>query len=367
MTVNGDRVKQARELNCFTQTSLARVIGVKQSTIAQIENGLIQPGELVEQGISFQTGFPLQFFRRPPAPDFPLGTLLFRAKASIPAKARNEARQLARTVFEEFRYLRQFVTSITLTLPRVQDDPKKAAQLTRSALGLSPDTPVANLTRAAERAGVIVLALPKPLENRDAFSAWVDDDGLLPVVVLSRMDVGDRLRWSLAHEIGHLVLHHSIQAESQQLEDEANIFAAELLLPESSMRQEMLRPITLTSLLRLKPRWKVSVQALVRRAKDLGYVTQRQYRYLMQQVGSKGWRTREPLPIEPEKPRAFRKMAELVYGNPNSYKQLANAISHPAAFVRATLEAHDGKIALHQEGEPKGVVLSFADGAEKRA
>jgi Zn-dependent peptidase ImmA (M78 family) len=359
--VNGDRVKQARELNRLTQKSLADSIGLKQSAIAQIESGRVQPSEHALQGIAFQTAFPLQFFRQPDAVEFPLGTLLFRAKAEMSARERNEARQLARTVYEEFSYLRHFVRKSQMTLPRVDESPSRAATITRSSLGLSPDSPIGNLIRSVERAGVVVIALPKELKNRDAFSAWVADSELIPVVVLSKTNVGDRLRFSIAHEIGHLVLHHSIKADSRQLERESDQFAAELLLPEEAMKREMLRPITITSLASLKPRWKVSIQTLARRAFDLGYITERQYRYLMQQISRRGWRTREPFPVESEKPRAFRKMAELVYGNPNSYKQLASAISHPASLVRATLEAHEGKVALSQDTTGRGEIRIMAD------
>jgi Zn-dependent peptidase ImmA (M78 family)/DNA-binding XRE family transcriptional regulator len=358
--VNGDRVRQARELNRLSQSALACAINIKQPAIAQIESGKTQPTDTVLQGIAFQTGFPLQFFRLPTAIDFPLGTLLFRAKASIAAIDRDEARQLARTVYEEFVYLQSFTSKIPLRLPVVDDSPKKAATLARSSFGLSPDTPIANLVRTAERAGIVILALPKSLEKRDAFSAWVDSDDHTPVVVLSKNDAGDRLRFSLAHEIGHLVLHRSIKTEAKQIEREADEFAAELLLPEEAMKREMLQPITLTSLSKLKPTWKVSIQALIRRARDLDYITDRRYRYLMQQLAAKGWRLHEPSPIEPEKPRAFRKMAELVYGNPNSYRQLASALSHPASFVRATLEAHAGRMALPKPTGP-ATVQNIAD------
>jgi len=71
--VNGDRVKQARELRAWTLDDLASRVGVKASAISQIESGLTQPTPAHLQAIALQTGFPPAFFRQPTVVDFPLG------------------------------------------------------------------------------------------------------------------------------------------------------------------------------------------------------------------------------------------------------------------------------------------------------
>jgi len=75
-------------------------------------------------------------------------------------------------------------------------------------------------------------------------------------------------------------------------------------------------PVTLATVAKLKPRWRVSIQALIRRARDLAIISDRQYHYLFQQLSARGWRKREPaqFDVAAEKPRAFRKMAEVLYG-----------------------------------------------------
>src|SRR5262245_21838168 len=134
----------------------------------------------------------------------------------------------------------------------------------------------------------------------------------------------ERLRFSIAHEVGHLVLKHIGKYRPEE-ERAAYQFAAELSMPRHAMRTEIVSPVTLSAIASLKPRWRVSIQALVRRAFDLSIISDRQYRYLFEQIGSKGWRTREPsnLDVPPEKPRSLRQMAELVYGNPIHYEKLA--------------------------------------------
>jgi hypothetical protein len=102
-------------------------------------------------------------------------------------------------------------------------------------------------------------------------------------------------------------------------EQEANQFAGELLVPAEAALREIVPPVTLTTLADLKLRWGVSLQALVHRARDLGIITQRQYAYLFEQIGARGWRLREPphLDIPVEKPRLVRKMAEELYPAPD--------------------------------------------------
>jgi Zn-dependent peptidase ImmA (M78 family) len=118
-------------------------------------------------------------------------------------------------------------------------------------------------------------------------------------------------------------------------------------MPEVAMRREIIAPVTLSSLVDLKKRWKVSIQALIHRAYDLGIVTERQYRYLFEQLSAAGWRKDEPGKLPVERPRAFRKMAELLYSDPINhqidYQKLANDINLTAQFVKQVMEVHLGK------------------------
>ena len=143
-----------------------------------------------------------------------------------------------------------------------------------------------------------------------------------------------------ARELGHLVLHQNPQGAPHALERQADAFAEAFLLPEGAMRKALVPPITLTTLADLKARWGVSLQALIRRALTLECVTPSQYRSLSAQLGARGWRTREPVAVPVERPRALRQLAELLYGVPIAYPALAHATGLDPAFVRELLEAH---------------------------
>lgn len=363
--INGEKIRQAREMRAWTQTSLAEKVNVSQSHIAQVESGYIQPSQEVLESIALQTGFPPAFFRQENSTSFPEGSLLFRARRSITATQRAQAHQYAKTIFEAVEKLTEDLEVVPVVLPKDTEEPKAAAQDTRAALGLSPDTPIPNLIRAVERAGVFVIALPVALEKRDAYALWAGDRGQQPVIVVAGETPGDRLRFSVAHELGHLVLHREYRGSEKEMDKEADQFASELLLPEEPIRHELIPPITLTGVAQLKPRWKVSIQALIKRARDLDIITERQYKYLFQKLSKRGWRTEEPpnLAVPVEKPRAIRQMAELIYGEPINYRQMAEDTKLTEQFLREIMEAHSGpggKQSVPKQPRPEGRVVSLS-------
>jgi Zn-dependent peptidase ImmA (M78 family)/transcriptional regulator with XRE-family HTH domain len=359
--ISGDRVRQIRELRGYTQTELARRVGVRQSAIAQVESGLLVPSEATLHAIALQLGFPLTFFQQGPAPEFPLGSLMFRALRSTSARDRAQARRYGETVYEAAMRLADHVTEAhSGDLPQMKDavPPVRAAEVTRATLGMSRDDPISHVINVIERAGVLVLGLPVALKKRDAFSAWMTtkEGARRAVIAIAEGVPGDRLRFSAAHELGHVVMHTTIRKGFTDLEREANRFAAELLLPHEALRAEIRSPVTLASLAPLKARWGVSIQTLIIRARDLEAINERQYRYLFEQIGLRGWRTQEPGDIAIEKPRALRKMAELLYGVPIDTKQLASDLKLPLPLVRAILDAYAGKGELPRKPRPNNVV-----------
>jgi Zn-dependent peptidase ImmA (M78 family)/transcriptional regulator with XRE-family HTH domain len=334
------RLRQARELRGLTQTALARQVGVHPSAIAQLETGRIQPSPAVLDALGRATGFPVAFFTRPSGPALPLGSLRFRARAAMTVRQRRQAWGYVQTLYELMASMAAQTEYPAPRLPRLAGDPVPAARLTREALGLPPDRPIGPLIRTLEHHGVWVLAIPVSLPRRDACSAWAGGGGATPVIVVGATPAGDRRRFSVAHEVGHLVLHHIPEGTPHALEQQADAFAEAFLLPEAAMREALVPPITLTTLADLKTRWGVSLQALIRRAHTLDLLTPSQYRSLSAQLGARGWRTQEPITVPVERPRALRQLAELLYGRPLETPRLADALSLDPAFVQDLLDAH---------------------------
>lgn len=288
-------------------------------------------------------GFPVAFFSTPILVHFPNEEMMFRARASMARREAVAGCRYAEIVYELMvRVLESYVEPLHLCLQKLADSPVLAAQKTRRLTGLAPDQPISHLVHTVEKSGVLVLALPMEFEKIDAFSARVGEPRR-PVIAVCRITTGDRVRWTVTHELAHVVLHSEriqLRAEDHR---EADQFAAEFLLPEVAMRQELTAPVTLSSVAVLKPKWGVSMQALVRRAFSLSIISERQYKHLFEEIGANGWRVREPknLDIPVEKPRALRQIAEIAYGHPINYARLAAESQLTVEMVKQIMAGYD--------------------------
>lgn len=348
----GERLKQARELAGMTQEALAEIVGVEQTTIARVERDALAPRDELVDLLATATRFPREFFDLPVEKDFPFGSLTYRKYAKTKAEYKKLSHRLAQQAFELSELFATKMKPINVGLPRALDeDPISAARIVRSALGADPTSPIKNLMQRIEKIGVRVFKLPVEIPDLDAFSIVVE--GRTPVIVLNPTRHGDRQNFSLAHELGHLVLHFPLNGGQEDIESEANRFAGELLMPEEAMRAELVSPVTLSLLAELKTRWRVSIAALLQRAKELDIVTERQHKYLRMQLAKRDWLRQEPVPIPAEDPRVLRKMAEVAYGAHPNVRRIARAASRPPFLVAQLLD-----IAVAPDGE-KGKLLGF--------
>ena len=319
--IYGERIRQAREFKGLSQTQLASIVGIRQSTISEIEYNEISPSEYVLMNIAEQTGFLPSFFELEPDDNLAIGSLNFRARTSTTAREETRVYQYANLLYQQLKRICLDTAMPQNRLPQLSNTPiKQAVRITRDELNLTPNEPIKKLLRTAENSGVIILNLPRNVPKVDAFSTWAKLDEERPIVALLAGRPMDRIRFSVSHEIAHLVLHKSLRTLSLKLvENEANEFASEFLLPEYAMREEMKSPITLTLLAKLKLRWGVSIQALIMRAYNLGIITQRQERYLFTQISSQGWNKREPVELIVELPHFVRGVIESKYHTREDY------------------------------------------------
>lgn len=342
----GERIRQAREIRGWTQEQLASETKRHKSLIAQVEAGFRWPSDDIIEAVAFATKLPLAFFNDEPHAEFPISEVLFRAPRSIKRRDILDAVRYAEHVFSIQTKIATKLKEIPCRVPEINAHPAEAARLTKESLGLQIDAPMTALLRPLERAGVSFIVISQ-LKTGDGFSVCVTSPTgrLCPVIAYAiNGESADRTRLSIAHELGHLVMHRSfLRKPHPEVEEEAFSFAAEWLMPEVAMRRDIREPVTLTSLAKLKPTWGVSIASLVRRAFDLKLITQRQYHYLFHQLGGLGWKTREPesLDVPLEKPRLLRKMAELVYGNPIDFAGLAADTHISAQELRRILANYE--------------------------
>ena len=301
MSSLGEVIITGRVAAGMTQEELASAIGVTQAAMSRYENELREPEPDAVERIADALGVTTRFLERASRPAAALAVdahMRRRATAKPTVWRRMEAQLNMLRMHSDF--LREEVAlAASLTMPGFDPfttDPADAARMTRSQWQM-PSGPARSMVRWIEAAGSVVLMTDLGNQRVDGLSQWTADH---PVIVVNSANPTDRVRWTLAHEVGHLVLHR--EDTTDDMERQADAFAAEFLMPELLIRPELAN-LTLGKAVDLKRQWGVSVAALIQRAHQLGVLTDARRASLFKQLSARGWRVREPASdeIAPEK------------------------------------------------------------------
>lgn len=343
--LTGERIRSVRHLFGISQIELADAAGVSQSLISQVENGTREASEELVQAVAQATATPRSFFDIMP-PDIPFGTLRFRKLAS----ARQTDTKRVKVFFDEaFRVVSELMESASYPIPHLPvatgdvslDEIEELAEGTREALQLDTDDPIKHLTRACERAGIAIVPITLPNADDDenetighfGVSCWPSRDEPALIGYFSG-GPGDRHRYTIAHELAHLVLHANRRVIKDP-ETEANLFAGALLIPESRAREIFSAPVTLSDLWTLKARWGVSGQALIMRGAKLGLIDERRKVSLFKQLSARGWRKTEPVTVHREEPTLVWRLLGHRFGEPVLYPRIADSLGLQAVILRS--------------------------------
>ncbi|KQY95921.1 hypothetical protein ASD21_05270 [Caulobacter sp. Root1455] len=324
------RLQDGRRAVRLTQTELAERIGVTRQSVSAYERGDKSPESDTFAKICEALGQPPAFFTAEDAPDFGRYSVRFFRKVGPDTLRRNEACAVLTTWFAQTaRYLDGFVNYPAVDIPQAapadpsgrysEDEIEAIAEDCRRQWGLGLG-PISNVAALIESKGVALCRYEIEGERIDAFSFWNGDRPF--VFMAAEKESGARVRFDLAHELGHLILHRWIEAEEiadpktlKIIEREADRFAGAFLLPRRSFPSEVYS-IRLDAFLELKRRWRVSVQAMIYRSSDLGVIDENQFTNLYKQLSFRKWRTKEPLDdprqIAIEQPKLMRRAMELI-------------------------------------------------------
>lgn len=342
----GERIRSIRHLLSISQTELADATGFSQSLVSQVENGVRDPTSELLQAVAECTATPISFFYAAP-PDVPLGSLRFRKRSAVRATESkrvkilfDEAYRVAADLLDGSGYPRP-------NLPLVTDEPsredlERLAVETRESLQLSGDGPVRHLTRACERSGIVVvpLSIPNLTESEDevvghyGVSCWLSRED--PAVIgFFANGGGDRQRFTIAHELAHLVLHGR-RRTIRNPEGEANYFASALMIPEHRAREMFAEGnVTLTSLQKMKAYWGVSMQALIMRGSHLGFIDDARKTSLFKQLSARGWRKQEPVTVNAEEPLLLWSLLSRRFGSPMEYRSAGDGVGLGPVVLRS--------------------------------
>lgn len=292
MSSLGEVIVTGRVAAGMTQEELANAIGVTQAAMSRYENDLREPEPETVERIADALGVTTRFLERTsrPAAALAVDAHMRRRATAKPTVWRQMEAQLNMLRMHSDFLREEVALASSLTMPGFDPfttDPADAARMTRSQWQM-PSGPARSIVRWIEAAGSVVLMTDLGNRRVDGLSQWTADH---PVIVVNSANPTDRIRWTLAHEVGHLVLHR--EDTTDDMEREADAFAAEFLMPELLVRPELAN-LTLGKAVDLKRQWGVSVAALIQRAHQLGVLTDARRTSLFKQLSARGWRVREP-------------------------------------------------------------------------
>lgn len=309
MSFNGALLRLARVGQGLTQVDLAARIATTQSRVAKWEDSLSSPAPADLQRLSETLRFPEAFFVYEVRPE-PFGSccMYHRKRQSLPATLLNQIHarvNILRLGID--RLLKNVAMAAALEFPNMDIDEYQSASqiasLVRQQWRISHG-PVPSLIDYVESAGGIVTQMDFQTDKLDAVSLW--PRGSRPMFFINRSVPTDRWRWTLAHEVGHIVMHRVATPNAEQ---EADEFASEFLMPGLDIESD-LKDMSLQKAARLKLKWRTSMQALIRRAHDTGAITPRKYRSLFTAMSAAKQRKVEPVTISPESPSTLEKLVE---------------------------------------------------------
>jgi Zn-dependent peptidase ImmA (M78 family)/transcriptional regulator with XRE-family HTH domain len=313
---NPDMLALARDARGLTQTELVAALKdeMSQAKLSKIENGLVAPSEEDVAALARALRVRQGFFFHP------------HMRRAEPATYHRKRKKLAKKDWAKI-YARAEIYRINtgLFLKSIELAPSAAAppsidpdqydgRVEEIALAIRqlwslPRGPVEDVTALLERAGVVVVSYDFGNDLCDGFTQH-PSEGMPPVVFVNTRQPKDKLRFTLAHELGHLVMH---RLPNPNMEEEANRFAAEFLMPSADILKDFYN-LSMDKFMALKLYWRTSMQSLIMKAHRLGRMSDSAFKYYMINMSKRGWRTREPVELTNVR-EAPRLVMQLVNGH----------------------------------------------------
>lgn len=304
---NGERLKKARIYREMTVVELAQKMKCERQVISMYENNKLKPSDNIIKRIAKELYFPSKFFLEKEKKIIQ-GSSYFRALLTTNKKYRKKQVERMEFLSQIYFFLQDYIEFPTLNLPNCfYKTPEEAALLLREAWGLGLK-PINNLIYEVEKHGIIVTGFPTSIDYIDTFSQMIDIEGKTMYLIgySNNNTSASRLHFDIAHELGHICLHEwseDVEAlEKQEFKDresEANRFASTFLLPEETFKIDAKRtPLRIPNYTELKHKWKVSIQAMIRRSYSLRIISMDEYQSMIRTLQHRGLRKSEPLDDE---------------------------------------------------------------------
>jgi Zn-dependent peptidase ImmA (M78 family)/DNA-binding XRE family transcriptional regulator len=326
-----ERLVEAREARAITQADLAKCLERPASTISNWERGHQAPEPSSLDQIARVLGIPSGYFLRP-MPEHGDSAIFFRSLANTTVRARVREKARMRWLQHISLALQGTLHFPSIDLPQLvksgdylklrDEDLEHIAQTLRKHWKLG-ESPIPNMVLVVENAGAVVGIDEVGNTKIDGQANWSDCDGRPYILIARDKYTAFRRQMDVAHELSHLVLHsgadeNDLAKNFDLIEHQAKYLACAFLLPHRSFPAEIYS-LSLDGFRALKARWKVSIGAMIKRARDLDLLSETAEKRLWKYRATRGWHRREPLDLPTEtpveEPRLLRRSIEMIVDN----------------------------------------------------
>ena len=307
---SGKRLKLARRARGLTLRGLEAEINklVSAQAIGKYERGEMLPSSDVAMALARTLDVTVGYLLSPF--EIALNNVEFRKATST---TKSDRAKVERTVLDHVeRYLEieeiLRISNARWDAPKESpypvdalDDAETAAKKVRKAWNLGGD-PISNMTALLERHGIKILTLDLP-KSVDGLTCDVERPGKesVPVVVCRSRMATELQRFTLAHELGHMLLDLRKGIIKEQACDR---FARALLAPRKEVLDEVgqrRHAFGYTELVDVKKIFGVGAYTLITRFHDLKIIETKMMLNIMNGMGRE-WKTSEPRPVNRKEP-----------------------------------------------------------------
>ncbi len=312
----GDRIKQARKASGMNLRDLAGKAGITAMAISKYENNQSTPSSGILLELAKALGVRTEYFFRRAKVE--LHEVEYRKHSKLPKKVLHQIEGNVLEQVERYLALEEILPvnpiaefKLPKGLPnRLNDfgDIEQIANHVRDAWELGRN-PILDLTGTLEERGIKVFQ--SNILNGMKFDGLACQVNGAPIIVVSSENPGDRQRFTLAHELGHLILNGRLSKEQDE-EAAANRFAGAFLAPAAEVVKELGERRTWfepRELCVLKKAYGLSMNAWLHRALDLSVINNVTYVEMRKLFTKHGWHKKEPCDdYQKEVPQVFTQL-----------------------------------------------------------
>ena len=345
----GERLKGARMRAGMSLRDLAKLVDVSAQAVSKYERDLDTPGSGVLIRLAKSLGVQVEYLMRPVNITF--SQPCYRQRKRLSQKRKKIIQSQIQDWLERYLSIEMILAChIEFKMPEINRKVNDIEDVEDVALALrhawkQGRGQIDNLVEMLEEQGIKVGVVPG-FDDFDALTFYTNET--IPVIVVKDGVPGDRQRFSIAHELGHIILEIPPHWDDDQAEKAAYRFAGAFLVPKAIVFQEIgqqRQKLDLYELHLLKHKYGLSMQAWIHRAQDLKIFSGINATHMFRLFRVNNWHRDEPGDPYPSEKLVrldrlvMRAMVEDVISDSRASELLGKSLPD---YWRVSSEQHEG-------------------------